>query len=58
MLRLVAESLVVAVLVLAGLVQRLCLINWWDWGIEVEHLWGEQGPHCGKAEPKERSQAH
>lgn len=49
MLRLAAEGLVVAVLVLAGLVQSLRLTSWWDRGVEVEHLRGEQGPHCGEA---------
>lgn len=46
MLRLAAEGLVVAVLVLAGLVQSLRLISWWDRGIEVEHLRGEQETYC------------
>lgn len=52
MLRLAAEGLVVAVLVLAGLVQSLRLISWRDWGIEIEHLRGEQGPHCGEAKTR------
>jgi len=52
MLRRAAEGWVVAVLVLAGLVQSLCLISWRDWGIEVEHLRGEQGPHCSEAKTR------
>lgn len=40
MLRLAVEGLVVAVLVLAGLVQSLCLTSWRDRGVEVEHLRG------------------
>lgn len=47
-----AEGLVVAVLILVGLVQSLCFTSWWDWGIEVEHLRDEQGPHCGEAKTR------
>lgn len=52
MLRLAAEGLVVTVLVLTGLVQSLRLTSWRDWGIEVEHLKGEQGTHCGEAKTR------
>lgn len=54
MLWLAAEGLVVAVLVLAGLVQSLSLISWWDWGIKVEHLRDEQKLHCSEAKTRRK----
>lgn len=57
MLRLAAEGLVVAVLVLAGLVQSLRLISWWDRGIEVEHL-RRTRDILFRPKPVERTKAH
>lgn len=37
MLWLAAKGLVIVALILAGLVQSLSLISWWDWSIKVEH---------------------